>query len=70
MQLLSSEVDQFRRLSVCVRDGFSAYRQYSYEYECCETIVVRLCRSSRKFYVFGVCGIQTYRIKFLTGNYG
>lgn len=37
-----------------MRDGFSAYRQPSYECEFCEVIVVQICSSDKKFYVFGV----------------
>ena len=38
---------------MCV-DGFSAYRQLSYECGCCEVIIIRICSSSHNFYVFGV----------------
>ena len=42
MQLLRSEVDQFQRLAVYVRDGILTYRQRSYECGCCEVIVVKI----------------------------
>ena len=54
MQLLKSKVDRFRGLALYVHESFSAYRQRSYEYGCCEVIVVRICSSSHNFYVFGV----------------
>ena len=54
MQLFRGEVVRFRGLAVYVRDGFSAYRQRSYECGCCEVIVVKICSSTNDFYVFGV----------------
>ena len=51
MQLLRSEVVRYRGLAVCVRDGFSAYRQHGYECGCCEVLVVRICSSTHNFYV-------------------
>ena len=54
VQLLRDELNQFRELAVYVRDGFSAYRQQSYECGCCEVTVARNFRSSHNFYAFGV----------------
>ena len=54
MQLLKGEVDRFRGVALYMREGFSAYRQRSYECGCCEVIVVRFCRSNRNFHVIGV----------------
>ena len=36
-----------------MHEGFSAYRQRSYECGYCEIIVVRICSSNRNFCVFG-----------------
>ena len=54
MQLLSNGAHQFRGLAVYVRDGFSEYRQGSYECGGCEVRVVRICSNSHNLYVFGV----------------
>ena len=54
MQLLSGEVDRFRGLVVYVNDGFSAYRQRSYDCGYCEVIFVKIRSSIHTFYVFGV----------------
>ena len=66
MQLLKGEIDRFRGLTVYVRDGFSAYRQRSFECECCKVIVVRICSSSHNFYVFGVYRNPDLSDKILT----
>ena len=52
MQLLKDEVDQLRGLAVYIREGFSVYKQQSYECGCCEIIVVIICSSGHNFYVF------------------
>ena len=49
IQLLRSELDRFQGLAVCVRNGFSEYRQRSYECRYYEVIVVRICSSSHNF---------------------
>ena len=64
MQLLIGDVNLFRELALYVFNGFSVYRQRSYEYECCEVIVVRICSSSHDFYVFGVYRNLDLSIKF------
>ena len=51
MQLLKGKVDRFRGLTVCVREGFSAYRQRGSKCGWCEVIVVRGCSSSHNFCV-------------------
>ena len=51
MQLLRGEVDQFQELTVYVRDSYLAYRQRSYECECCEVIVARIFSSSHNICV-------------------
>ena len=40
---------------ILVREGFSTYRQQSYECGCCKVIVVRICSRSHNIYVIGVC---------------
>ena len=54
MQLLNVEDEQFRGLTPYVREGFSVYRQRSYECSCCEVVDDINCSSSYNFYVFGV----------------
>ena len=54
MLLLKGEIDLFRGFALYVREGFSAYRQRSYECGCCEVIVVGICSSSHNFYVFSL----------------
>ena len=66
MQLPKGEVDMFRGLAVYVPDGFSAYRQCSYECGCYEVIVVGICSNSHNFYALACTGILIYRVKFFT----
>ena len=54
MQLLRGDDNRFRELAVYVRDGYSVYRQRSYECGCCDVILVRICSISHIFYEFGV----------------
>ena len=53
-QLLMAKVNRAQWLAIYLRDGFSVYRQRSYECGCRKFIVVRIYISSHNFYVFGV----------------
>ena len=61
MKLLKGAVDRIRGLALCVREGFSTYRQLSYEIGCCEVIIVRICSSSHILSVRRVTEFRSIR---------